>query len=383
MNTLKIEIPDIGNVRTITIDKEIYYMGKDVIDIYEIKDKHNFIKRNCNDNEIKLIEYPFETGFKKDGSTSIQNIKTIFVNYEAMLKIYNKSLSVNKEFIKNTLLKNNKDLSLIEKYTEKYDDIKYENFIHPLFKNITIALTKNKEYFPATLCAKTLGYSNPEEAIRNHCLPEGCVILSLLGEGGIQKVKYITEGNLYRLIVKSKLKTAVKFEKWIFDEVIPAIRKQGYYINKQYNIEEQKIKNMQEKIAHINAITNQGKILLEIAQQINNEKMKNTLLIKSANITADEEILQLENISQKSYTAEEISEKLYEKYSIDITKIMIGKIANNYNLKTEENGYFAFDVSKYSVKQVETFRYYEKIVDILYNIILSDVKLKNKYCDKK
>ena len=62
---------------------------------------------------------------------------------------------------------------------------------------------------------------------------------------------------------------------------------------------------------------------------------------------------------------------------------MIGKIANNYNLKTEENGYFAFDVSKYSVKQVETFRYYKKIVDILYNIILSDVKLKNKYCDKK
>ena len=185
------------------------------------------------------------------------------------------------------------------------------------------------------------------------------------------------------LFRSSKLKTVVKFEKWIFDEVIPAIRKQGYYINKQYNIEEQKIKNMQEKIVHINAITNQGKILLEIAQQINNEKMKNTLLIKSANITADEEILQLENISQKSYTAEEISEKLYEKYSIDITKIMIGKIANNYNLKTEENGYFAFDVSKYSVKQVETFRYYEKIVDILYNIILSDVKLKNKYCDKK
>ena len=381
MNTLKIEIPDIGTVRTITIDKEIYYMGKDVIDIYEIKDKHNVIKRNCNDNEIKLIEYPFETGFKKDGSTSIQNIKTVFINSEAMLKIYNKSLSVNKEFIKNTLLKNNKDVSLIEKYAEKYDDIKYENFIHPLFKNITIALTENKEYFPATLCAKTLGYSNPEEAIRNHCLPEGCVILSLLGEGGIQKVKYITEGNLYRLIVKSKLPLAKKFEKWIFDEVIPQIRKKGYYINSQYvnNTKEQEIININAKTAHINAITNQGKILLEIAQHINNEKMKNTLLIKSANITAGEKILQLEQITEKTYTAEEISKKLYDKYSINITKIMIGRISNQYNLKTEENGYFAFDVSKSSIKQVESFRYYEKIVDILYNIIKSDIKLKNKY----
>lgn len=378
MNTSKIEIPNIGNVRTSIINNKIYYMSKDIIDVYEIKDKHNAIKRNCNENEIQLIEYPFQTGFKKDGLQAIQYIKTMFIDSNAMLKIYNKSVSKNKDIIKNILLENTNN-SIVE----IYNDIEYKKFEHPLFKNINIATINNKEYFPATYCARMLGYVNPEEAIRNHCLIEGCVILSPLGEGGVQKVKYITEGNLYRLIVKSKLKTAVKFEKWIFDEVIPAIRKQGYYINKQYNIEEQKIKNMQEKIAHINAITNQGKILLEIAQQINNEKMKNTLLIKSANITADEEILQLENISQKSYTAEEISEKLYEKYSIDITKIMIGKIANNYNLKTEENGYFAFDVSKYSVKQVETFRYYEKIVDILYNIILSDVKLKNKYCDKK
>lgn len=378
MNTSKIEIPNIGNVRTSIINNKIYYMSKDIIDVYEIKDKHNAIKRNCNENEIQLIEYPFQTGFKKDGLQAIQYIKTMFIDSNAMLKIYNKSVSKNKDIIKNILLENTNN-SIVE----IYNDIEYKKFEHPLFKNINIATINNKEYFPATYCARMLGYVNPEEAIRNHCLAEGCVILSPLGEGGVQKVKYITEGNLYRLIVKSKLKTAVKFEKWIFDEVIPAIRKQGYYINKQYNIEEQKIKNIQEKIAHINAITNQGKILLEIAQQINNEKMKNTLLIKSANITADEEILQLENISQKSYTAEEISEKLYEKYSIDITKIMIGKIANNYNLKTEENGYFAFDVSKYSVKQVETFRYYEKIVDILYNIILSDVKLKNKYCDKK
>ena len=40
---------------------------------------------------------------------------------------------------------------------------------------------------------------------------------------------YITEGNLYRLIIRSKLPAAERFEKWVFDEVLPTIRKYGVY----------------------------------------------------------------------------------------------------------------------------------------------------------
>ena len=47
---------------------------------------------------------------------------------------------------------------------------------------------------------------------------------------GTKQKKYIDEGNLYRLITKSKLKDAEKFETWVFDEVLPMIRKTGMYI---------------------------------------------------------------------------------------------------------------------------------------------------------
>jgi len=43
-------------------------------------------------------------------------------------------------------------------------------------------------------------------------------------------VKFIPEGDLYRLIARSKLPAAEKFERWIFDEVIPSIRKYGAYL---------------------------------------------------------------------------------------------------------------------------------------------------------
>ncbi|MBD4655473.1 BRO family protein, partial [Xanthomonas citri pv. citri] len=47
--------------------------------------------------------------------------------------------------------------------------------------------------------------------------------------GGVQQVRFISEGDLYRLIVTSKLPAAQKFETWVFDEVLPTIRRHGIY----------------------------------------------------------------------------------------------------------------------------------------------------------
>lgn len=68
-----------------------------------------------------------------------------------------------------------------------------------------------KAYFPAIDCAKILGYTNPRKAIRDHC--KGGTSRSLLTNGGIQEKKYISEGDLYRLIVRSKLEAAQRFER--------------------------------------------------------------------------------------------------------------------------------------------------------------------------
>lgn len=76
--------------------------------------------------------------------------------------------------------------------------------------------------------AKALGYARPNEAIAKHC--KGTSKRRTPTAGGIQDMLFITEGDIYRLVVKSKLPSAEKFESWVFDEVIPSIRKHGAYM---------------------------------------------------------------------------------------------------------------------------------------------------------
>lgn len=94
-----------------------------------------------------------------------------------------------------------------------------------------------KPYAVGMDVAKALGYSRPHEAINSHC--KGAVTYRIPTNGGEQEAKIIPEGDIYRLIVKAadqgkndEIKArAEKFEGWIFDEVIPAIRKTGSYIS--------------------------------------------------------------------------------------------------------------------------------------------------------
>lgn len=83
-----------------------------------------------------------------------------------------------------------------------------------------------KMYFVGKDVANALGYSNPRDAISRHC--KGVVKHDSFKEGG-QEVALLPEGDIYRLIIKSQLSSADKFERWIFDEVIPTIRKNGAY----------------------------------------------------------------------------------------------------------------------------------------------------------
>lgn len=78
--------------------------------------------------------------------------------------------------------------------------------------------------------ARALGYVNTKDAIRRHT--KGGVKRAPLTLGGPQEMTFITEGDVYRLITHSKLPAAEKFEKWVFDEVLPSIRRDGYYVNR-------------------------------------------------------------------------------------------------------------------------------------------------------
>ncbi|MFT9059732.1 phage antirepressor KilAC domain-containing protein [Bifidobacterium aquikefiri] len=87
-----------------------------------------------------------------------------------------------------------------------------------------------KPLFCAKDVAEALGYKNTNDAISAHC--KGVVNrYPLETAGGIQQMTFIGEGDLYRLIASSKLPAAQEFESWIFDEVIPSIRRHGAYMS--------------------------------------------------------------------------------------------------------------------------------------------------------
>lgn len=96
------------------------------------------------------------------------------------------------------------------------------------FGKLEILMEDGKELFPAKECARILGYSDPNGAVRNHC--KGCVKRTVVDARGCKQIaNYIPEGDLYRLIIRSRLPAAQKFEKWLFDEVLPELRRTGGY----------------------------------------------------------------------------------------------------------------------------------------------------------
>lgn len=94
-----------------------------------------------------------------------------------------------------------------------------------------------KTLFCASDVAKALGYAIPSKAVNTHCKGvskmESRVKTGVKADGAlaIQTVEmlFIPEGDVYRLIVRSKLPSAEQFEHWVFDEVLPSIRKHGIY----------------------------------------------------------------------------------------------------------------------------------------------------------
>lgn len=84
-------------------------------------------------------------------------------------------------------------------------------------------------FFVGKDAAERLGYADPSTAIRSHC--KGVQKLHPLStDGGKQTVRVLAEPDVLRLIVGSKLRAAQRFDAWVFEEVLPAIRRSGGYL---------------------------------------------------------------------------------------------------------------------------------------------------------
>ena len=104
-------------------------------------------------------------------------------------------------------------------------------FSNHRFGDIRTIEEEGKVLFCGSDVARALGYNEPHKAVARHC--KGGMKRPTPTNGGIQQMLFIPEGDIYRLAAKSELPEADEFERWIFDEVLPSIRKHGAYMTEE------------------------------------------------------------------------------------------------------------------------------------------------------
>ena len=140
------------------------------------------------------------------------------------------------------------------------------------FGQVRTTKINGQPYFMASDVATALGYSNPRKAIIDHCR---CVTKrdTATTQGNIASMSFIPESDIYRLIIKSKLPSAERFEKWVMEEVLPSIRKNGGYIAGQENMSDEELMAKALLVAQ-NKIAERDLIIQKKNKQIEEMKPK-------------------------------------------------------------------------------------------------------------
>lgn len=177
--------------------------------------------------------------------------------------------------------------------------------------------------------------------------------------GGKQNMQIVNESGLYNVILRSDKPQAKPFRKWVTNEVLPSIRKTGgYHVSEnpeQIKLEAQKARaeamllNAKNRTFQTIMSAVQDKNLSPIAIQVFGLKGLESVF----GVDVGNYLPQIE----KTYTATEIGEM----FGISANKV--GSLANKNGMKTEEYGIVVMDKSKYSKKEVSSFRYNEKAVE--------------------
>ena len=144
-------------------------------------------------------------------------------------------------------------------------------FNNPEFGEIRTIEEDGKVLFCGSDVAKALGYAKPPNAIDRHC--KGALKRGIPHPQSPDKtieMNFIPEGDIYRLAAKSELPGAERFESWIFDEVLPSIRRNGGYIAKQEELSPEELmakalkvaeKTLADREARLSALTVENQIM--------------------------------------------------------------------------------------------------------------------------
>lgn len=229
------------------------------------------------------------------------------------------------------------------------------------FGKVRTVVVKDEPYFVGKDVAEILGYTNPRKAIGDHVDEEDKGVTKCDTLGGVQELTIINESGLYSLILSSKLPAAKKFKRWVTSEVLPSIRKTGSYTAKHAKPDDA-MQSKRLEVMERNARTRAANLLLKIAERTNIPEYKAVCNAKAAEMVAGEMILPLPVAERKTYSATEIGAMF------GVSDNKIGKLANKHNLKTDAYGKLFYSKSEHSVKEVETWRYYESVIPVFEKI---------------
>lgn len=231
------------------------------------------------------------------------------------------------------------------------------------FGKVRTIVKDGEPYFIGKDVADILGYAKPENAIATHVDEEDKTSTLIQGTGSNYKSKaiIINESGVYALIFGSKLPKAKQFKRWVTSEVLPSIRKTGSYST--IPKERSEFKEQELKARMLNARVRESNQYLKIAAQIDIPEYRYILQAKSAEaLNGGVPVLPLQEAERKTYSATEIGAM----FGVSANKI--GKLANAHKLKTPEYGKLFYSKSEHSVKEVETWRYYDSVIPVFEKI---------------
>lgn len=236
------------------------------------------------------------------------------------------------------------------------------------FGEIRSVKINSEPWFAGKDVAVALKYSNPQKAIRDHVDEEDKTVNDSFTVNGTA-LQLINESGVYSLILRSRKPEAKAFKRWVTSEVLPFIRKTGVY----HLSPAQQIAQMREERLRMKEENHQRKIALEekkatlnhlnrILKTMTNEEDKRILICEIAFVATGRQILPLR--SGQTFSAEDIGKRL------GITANMVGRIANENNLKTSQFGVFRTSIVNGTERQ--HFEYY--------NTVISEIE---KHLDKR